>query len=648
MKFRKSASGIAPYILLAVIAVQAVTAGYLGHLKSCIAGLILTAVSTAYVIIYNFTKQRRMKLFIENIAAQVLPGAAVITHLDIPIMAVTDNEITWYNSAFRKQVLSGHDCLGHSPDFLVSDELLNNSYGDGTNLDYKGKAYRFYSCNAGGGVIICFFVDRTDTVKFKELYRAGRPAAVYITVDNIDELQTGARDSEKAQITTQIEKVIENWASELNAICRKISSDRFLLVTDETGLKYMTATHFRILNDVRAIDFGDKGKATLSIGVGHCADNLSACDDLSRQALDMALSRGGDQAAVYDGKEYSFFGGTSATMSKRSKVRTRMIASALRELIYSAENVVIMGHRFADFDSFGSCFGMYRAVTKLGKPAKIVIQRDKCMCGQLVDYVCKAYPDEKIIASLSEIMPQVTRRTLLIVTDTHRKAFLDCPEIADAAGRIAVIDHHRKTVDFIDNAVIFYHEPYASSTCEMVSELLQYMSVNVSRTESEALLAGIMLDTRNFVLNTGVRTFEASAWLRGCGANTVTVKGFFQNSIEVYRERSSIVSSAQVYGRCAISYTDNRSDCVRIAASQAADDMLGIENVDASFVAFMTGNVVNISGRSLGGVNVQLIMEQLGGGGHLTMAACQLQGITMRDALHKLTEAINSYERNNK
>ncbi len=651
MKFFKTYKpylGFAPYILLLVIAIQSAMLGFYGHIIACVAGLVLTVIGAIGVIVYNYNKKHRTADYIKYISDQLEAGALAASRIDIPLMAVKNHRIVWYNSAFKDDVVNDRECITVNPDFLVPLELLDSAYNNGAKLDYKGKHYRFYSCECADGTILCYFIDRTEEVVFKSKFENGRPVAAYITVDNIDELLRGTRDSDAAQISSAIEKRIEIWSTELNAICRKVSQDRFILVTDEVGLKYMTDTRFDILDKVKTIDFGEKGKATLSIGVGHSGGSFSVCEDYARQALDMALGRGGDQAAVKDNKDFEFFGGTSTTVSKRSKVRTRMVASALCELINASDNVLIMGHKFADFDSFGSCYGLYKTVLEFGKTAHIVLQKSRCLCNPLSDYVSSSYPNEKIILSPEEAMGLITKQTLLIITDTHRPSFLESQKIYESVSTVAIIDHHRKTVDFIDNAVIFYHEPYASSACEMVSELLQYMPIKIGRIESEALLTGIMLDTRNFILNTGVRTFEASAYLKSCGANTVTVKGMFQNSIEVYRERASIVSKASVYEGCAVSSTDEIGDFVRIASAQAADDMLGIENVKASFVAFKTGNIVNISARSLGKMNVQLIMEMLGGGGHLTMAACQLEGITVEDAFDKLKSAINHYNEVNK
>ena len=647
MKFKKTLLGFLPYVLLIVIAAQAVAVGLLNHIKLCIAELAILVVATVVCVIYDVTKHKRYAKYIQNIVDQMSPASNSLLRLDLPVLAVKDGVIFWYNQAFRKQIMHGQDCVGLSSDFIVMPDLIEHAYGDGANLEYEGKYYRFFACKADNDITICYFVDRTDAVAYRDKYEKGKPVAAYITVDNIDELMRGTRDSEGAQISSAIEKRIENWASEVGAVCRKITNDRFLLVTDETGFDYMTDTRFDILNKVKAIDFGDKGKATLSIGVGRGADGFSACEEFARQALDMALGRGGDQAAVRDNKDFEFFGGTSTTVTKRSKVRTRMVATALSELISNSDNVLIMGHRFADLDSFGSCYGMYCAVKTLGKPANIVVQQDKCMCNQLVDYVVNNSQYENIVVSPQKANDLMTKDTLLIITDTHRPSFVESPELYQKATTVVVVDHHRKTVDHIDNAVIFYHEPYASSACEMVSELLQYMSVKIGKTESEALLSGVMLDTRNFVLNTGVRTFEASAFLRSCGASTVTVKGFFQNNIDVYKLRAEIVSKSTVYGNCAISYTDNQGENVRLASAQAADELLGIQSVDASFVLFKTGNTVNISARSFGVVNVQLIMESLGGGGHLTMAACQLENAEIDDAISNLKNAIETYHKKN-
>ncbi len=646
MKREASILNMLPYLMLAIIGIQAVVTGVLGNPQVCFIELAVLVACAALVVAFTVSDRSRQRKMLESLANQLGSEGEVLARMGLPVMAVSGGVIKWYNNAFLKHVMLGVDCLGRSPGFIIDPDLIEHTFGSYTDIEYNSRRFRMYACK-GDEAAICYFVDMSELAEFKRRYNAGRPVVAYITVDNLDDLQRDARDSQKTQISSLIEKRIETWSGELHAVCRRINYDRFILVTDETGLKYMIDTRFDILNKVKNIDFGDRGSATLSIGVGRGADNFDTCEDLARQALDMALGRGGDQAAVRDPREFEFYGGTASTVTNRSKVRTRVVASALRELIDSSDNVIVMGHRFADLDSFGSCYGFYRTVTDLGKPCRIAISLDKCLCKPLVDYVHENNPDEQIVIDPKDALATVTRRTLLIVTDTHRPSFVDSPELLDAVETVVVIDHHRKTVDHISNAVIFYHEPYASSACEMVSEIIQYMTGRIGRVESEALLSGIMLDTRNFVLHTGVRTFESSAYLRGCGANPVTVKGFFQNSIEVHKLRADIVSSARIIGNCAISVAEADHPELRISAAQAADEMLGIEGVDASFVAFSENGAVNISARSLGKVNVQLIMEVLGGGGHLTMAAAQLKGVTNDQAVERLIEAIDEYFKKN-
>ncbi|MBP5617765.1 MAG: DHH family phosphoesterase [Clostridia bacterium] len=646
MKRKIRIGDVFPFVLLTAVTALAVVTGILGHPVICLIELGVTAALAAGVILFSLSSSKRARRQLEDIARQMGESAGALTRLGLPVMAVEEGEIIWYNAAFLKQIVGGVDCIGKDVDFLVRREALEAAFIDGIPVDYASHPYVLYACRQKER-ILCYFVDQTELTETRARYLGGRPVVAYITVDNIDDLQRDGRDSEKAQINGAIEKRIENWSSEMHAVCRRLNHDRFILVTDEEGFSYMVDTRFDILRKVKDIDFGDRGSATLSVGVGRGGANLAVCEELARQALDMALGRGGDQAAVRNPKDFEFYGGTASTVSKRSKVRTRMDASALRELIDASDSVLLMGHRFADLDAFGACFGFWRAVTDAGKPCRIVLDKEKCLCGGLVDYVTENCPGETLLITPQEALASMTKRTLLIVADTHRPGFVDSPEVLEAASTVVVIDHHRKTVDYIASAVIFYHEPYASSACEMVSELLQYMTSRIGRVEAEALLAGIMLDTRNFVLHTGVRTFESSAYLRGCGANPVTVKGFFQNSIEVYKLRAAIVASAHVYDRCAVAVAGSDHPEIRIAAAQAADEMLGIENVDASFVAFSEDGVINISARSLGQINVQLIMEKLGGGGHLTMAAAQLKDISAEEALARLADAIEAYRKEN-
>ena len=612
-----------------------------------IVGLVLTVGCAITFFVVYINRQNHLRQFIDTVERQTGAKSKLMERLRIPALVIKDDEIVWYNSAFRNDISQGRDIYGCGIDVIITPEQLKCTKNGFVDIAVADRFYRVYGSKAYDGGMVLYFVDMTEYENLVKRYNDSLPVVMLVTIDNLEELQRGARDSEKAEIVSAISKKIEDYAARLDCMYYKLSTDSYLLVTDEYYLSFAIRERFDILKEVRSIDFGERGYATLSIGVGHGSESVLECEDIARQALDMALGRGGDQAAVKTDDDYEFFGGASSTSSKRTRVRTRIVASALKELIADTDQVLLVGHRFADLDSFGSCYGMYSAITAMGKEARVVVNRETALCTQLIDYV-EENGDEGCVITAEQALSMVTKKTMLIICDTHRRSFLDCPELYDACPVTVIIDHHRKTVDYIDNAVIFYHDPYASSACELVSELVQYIQPRIGKVEAEALLSGIMLDTRNFVLHAGARTFEAAAFLRNCGASTVTVKSFFKSGFNVYKERASIIADAHVYGDCAISRTESLDKDVRIAASQAADEMLGINGVHASFVLFHSGDIINISARSLGVINVQLIMETLGGGGHLTMAAAQLADCDMDDAVRQLAAAIDKYRKEQK
>lgn len=643
MKPNNSYYKLLPLVLWVTVVIMA-AATYPLNMTAAIVELIVAGALGGFVFYYYYRRQKHLSDYFSRIVGSVSGRSKVLTDLDMPVMLTRGREIIWYNSAFKIKVLSGRDCIGCDCGDIVGAEHVQHASGDLFDVHIGNRVYTVNMCQRDSGSGLWLFNDITELSTVKRNYNNIRPVVAYIAVDNLDDLQRDVKDSEKAQISSAVEERIENWAAHLGGVCRKLSGDRFLMVINEQSLSKAIESRFDILTTIKSLTFGDRGNATLSIGVGHDGADYAECEELARQALDMALGRGGDQAAVKDKKDFLLFGGTQSTQTKRSRVRTRVVASSLRKLILSSDNVLIMGHRFADLDSFGSAFGLYQAVRSLDKPAAVAITTEQALCGNLIDYVRENGSPDCVIEP-DEALERVTKKTLLIITDTHRRNFLDCPELFDKCDTVVVIDHHRKTVDYIDNAIIFYHEPYASSASEMVSELLPYLGTKVGKIGAEALLSGIMLDTRNFVLHTGVRTFEASAYLRGCGANPVTVKHFFRGSINTYKEKSSIISAARLYGDCAISVCDDDNEDVRISSAQAADELLNISGVNASFVIFTAGGVTNISARSYGEINVQLIMEQLGGGGHLTMAAAQLED-EVEIVLQKLYSAIDNYKQN--
>ncbi len=558
--------------------------------------------------------------------------------------------VVWYNKAFQTDILGGRDSFG-----LLLTELMPVNLGRlrdtaQMTVQFEGRVLEsrlVQQFDDERDLITVCFEDRTDYIRLSETFSATRPAVLLFVVDNYDDVLQNAKESEKSAVFAAVENLLESFISETTGILKRLASDRFLAVIEEQHLAKIKEGRFRILETARGIAVGDRTGITFSIGVGSGAETLDECEQIAKQCLDMALGRGGDQAAVKTETGFQFYGGVSRAVEKKSRAKARIIANALTELLGDADRVFLMGHRLSDLDSVGAAAGLAGAARLLGCSAHVVINRDKTMARELIDRLSDTVPD--LFLGVPEALSQCTEKSLLIVVDTHNKDILESIDLYHKAKTVVVIDHHRKCVNFIENAVVFHHEIYASSASELVTELVQYCkgAEKLQTQYAEALLAGIMLDTKNFVMRTGVRTFEAAAFLRKMGADTVRVKELFSSSIELYRFRSQLVSQAELHGRYAISVTGRPAEELMLTAPQAADELLTIQGVEASFVIYPAGDRISISARSLGAVNVQVIMEQLGGGGHQTMAATQLSDSTparARQALLDVLEMIDTYE----
>ena len=572
----------------------------------------------------------------------------VLTSFPLPVL-VTDIEgqIVWSNDLFRDRVLSGGDLYDGNIAQVANIDHTVDCPEKGVNIVRAGREYTVFFSNAAKHeeqLKIFYFVDDTVVKHFAHEYHITRPCIAIILIDNYEELQQNAKENERSQIFAEIETTVEKYFSANKAFICKTDRDRFVAIVEKQYLDQMVKQRFDVLDSVRGISASENMTATLSIGIGVGAKDLTESEQMARQALDMCLGRGGDQAALRSKEGYEFFGGVSKGVEKRTKVKARIVASALQELIESHENVIVMGHQFADMDSLGSAVGIYRVAKSMGKDACICIDPTRHLVASLMALL-KENGYTGAFRSPEEVLPTITPDTLLVVVDTHLKHFVQSYDVYAACKTVVVIDHHRKTIGHIDNAVIFYHEPYASSASEMVAEMLPYFGEKrrINRVEAEALLAGIMLDTKNFIMRAGVRTFEAAAYLRRMGADTVEARRLFSTSMDEYRSRTRIISSAQVYRNCAIAGVKEPLEHVKLVAPQAADELLNISGVDASFSIYEYDGGVSISARSMGAVNVQVIMEQLGGGGHQTMAATQLKDITFDEAREKLLEAIDRY-----
>ena len=606
--------------------------------------IVFSAVLVTEIIIYYNSSLKHIAELNEAVSNA---SNQVLYYSENPVALLDSNyEILWCNREFDQRILSDDEAFGRDIQKTFGIDMETLTVDGVSTLEYRGHMYKVTCVPVTGrqkNMIYLSFSDITEFAQLLNRFKRTRPVVVLLVIDNYEDVLQNFRESEKAHVSAAIETLLEDFMSNTSGVIRKLSNDKFIAFIEEQHLTEIINAKFNILDKARSISVNDRNNiVTFSIGVGRGGDTFEENENLARQALDMCLGRGGDQAAVKTESGFRFFGGVAKGVEKKSKAKSRIIANALQELVNTSENVYIMGHRFADLDAVGAGTSMAYAIRKLGKQAYFVIDKQKNLSHMLIDKISEEYSD--IIISPSEAAADQTPNNLLIIVDTHNPELVESKELLDDAHQKVVIDHHRKSVNFINDAVIFYHEPYSSSASEMVAEIIQYFKgvESIPSVFAEALLSGIMLDTKNFVMHTGVRTFEAAAYLRKNGADTIRVKSLFTSSIENYSKRAALISSAQIVGRCAIALSYDESDEVRVIAPQAADELLGIRDVDASFVIYKTGGVVNISARSLGNINVQIIMERLGGGGHQTMAAAQLRDITEQQAKDMLIEAINA------
>ena len=622
--------------------------------------LAITALSAlAFLTLFSASQQNLHKFVTEMESQLNLTERDSLYKFPAPAVIV-DGEgiIVWYNIAFTEQVC-GDDVFGLHITKLFGDlDLQKSIENKNTTVSYETGHFRISAVTTEkrddsseliSDLTLLYFDDISDYINLEKRLNEIRPAIILISVDNYEDILSGEKDSEKAHIMIKLDKLLEEYFEEHKALLKKLSSDRFMAIAEENQLGKMIENKFKILEKVRNINVTEKYPITLSIGVGINSEGIQSGEREAKQALEMAQGRGGDQAAVKTENGFEFFGGVTKGIEKNTKVKTRFVATALMELINSCDSVIIMGHRYGDLDSIGSGAGMCGAVRLLNPDieAYMAVDYEKCLAKPIIDRLNENLTEElPIFISITEAIARMTDRTLLIVTDTHNKDIIESTELYEAAKHIAVIDHHRQTVNFIDNAVIFHHEPYASSASEMTAELIQYFP-GIDKLQSyyaDAMLAGIMLDTKDFVMRTGVRTFEAAAFLRKLGADMVAVKGLFANTLDCVKHRSQLISATEIYKRCGIAMDESGDSSARVSAAQAADEMLSILGVDASFVIFKTPDGgINISARSRGAMNVQIIMEKLGGGGHQTMAAAQFRDISINEAKAKLFGAIDEH-----
>jgi c-di-AMP phosphodiesterase-like protein len=571
----------------------------------------------------------------------------------IVIFKINDGEVIWCNELFYSIVGEKE----HVFEIKVTDmlpgfsfEWLREGKSESPEPVYiNDRIYSVSGCiNRQGGpakniFATLYFTDETEFFTVRKKLLDTRLVFGTILIDNYDEVTKGLNDSQKNAILSELDTRLDSWLEEKNYLLRKVERERYILFCEHRDLDAFIKDKFSILDQAREISSGDI-PVTLSIGFGIGSDNYDELSSFSSIAIDMALSRGGDQAVIKNESNFEFYGGRTQEIEKRTKVKSRVMANALKQLINDSSTVFVMGHKNSDVDSVGAAAGIICACRKLGKKAHIVIDMRQTAAELLVKKLLSLEEYDGVFISPSEAMVAIGPKSLIVVVDVNRPEVVESPDLLTACRRIAVIDHHRRSASYIENAALNLHEPYASSASELVCELLGYLGEKAPllKPEAEALLAGIVLDTKSFTMRTGVRTFEAAATLRQAGADTIEVKRFFQTGQDEYLHKYNVMSKAIMYKNeisvAALDYTEDRT-----VAAQAADELLNVLDVQASFVIFPEGDEIIISARSLGKINVQVILEKLGGGGHLNMAGAQIKDQGMDVTMSRLYEAIDDY-----
>ena len=494
-------------------------------------------------------------------------------------------------------------------------------------------------------MMILYFIDETEKVKLKQENEDQKICVGIIMIDNYEEVTQRVDAEQKTQLMAKVESTIYDWVNETNGILVKTDRDTYVYVFEQKNLEKIKEEKFAILDSIKNLVRKDKIQLTLSIAISNEGDTERDVYKSASAAMDVILGRGGDQAVIRQNGKYLFFGGKVEEVEKRTKVKARIVAHALEELIKENDKIMIMGHTNPDIDAIGSALGIYRIAKTLGKEAKIVANVETPSIKDLYESIKDQY--QEIFISSETALAQVDSATLIVVVDTHKKTYVESPELLTKTNKIVIIDHHRRSADFIDNSILTFQEVYASSAAELVTEIIQYTQneVELSEVEAEALYAGIMMDTKNFTFKTGVRTFEAAAYLRRCGVDIIKVKKWFQSDLESYNTISEIVRKAEIVrDSIGISIYDVQEKETSLICAKAADELLTIGNITASFVlGLMEDGKVCISGRSIGDVNVQMILEKLGGGGHITLAGAQLENVTIDEAKQELISKINEY-----
>lgn len=556
---------------------------------------------------------------------------------DIPfsVLEITkDGAFISYNNIFEKDILPFIEEKNNIKD-IIKDFNFDKEEQQGF-IEQKG--YNIIVKKYEGGYRLFF-----NEIKVLDKYKT---TVGLVVIDNYDEVLDSLEEFRHPLILAIVDRKIKKMVKDLGGVVRNFEKDKYILILTQESLDKLKEQKFEILDEIREIDMGNTIPVTLSIGIGTNGEDLDENMEFARVSIDLALSRGGDQVVIKNGENYQFFGGHAKEGNRNSRVRARVKAYALTELIEDASNVLIMGHKYTDLDCMGAGIGVYSIVSALEKNCKIVLNNVTTSVSYLHERLVSDEKYKNAFISSEEALKLVNRKTLLIIVDVYKQGLCECPELVDKAKKIVVFDHHRKGIDYIEKAVLTYHEPYASSTCELITEMLMHINktIPIKQVEADAILAGIIVDTKNFAFKTGIKTFEAAAFLKKKGADTIRVKKMFKNSLDSYNARANVVANMRLFREnIAISVLEDYIENPLLVVAQACDELLNIDNISASFVLCKLNDTVSISARSFGEVNVQIIMEKLGGGGHQSVSAAQIEAVSTEEAIDMLKEAIDEY-----
>lgn len=624
---------------------------------------LISTIGLGYLIFHSIKARRRinkqLKEYVEGLSDEFDSATKhAIFNMPFPLVMLDEKgAISWYNTPFLK-MMDERELLNEKISILIPDLEIKDIFEedmDPIDVRYKEKSYKVFpnlvdtkkTSSKNDNIIMLYWVDNTEQVDLQKRYDDEGLTVALVYVDNYDDVKQSTPEVNRPLVMAEIDKHISSYFAKHNGIVRKYENDKHLILIENSGFVKMESKKFDLLDQLREIDIGNTIPITLSMGIGTNGDNPYDSYEKARASVDIALGRGGDQAVVQSGSTFNFYGGKTKAVEKRNKVKSRVIGYALRQLIDQADEVFVMGHKNPDMDSFGAGIGILSAISDREKDGYLVLNGENPSIKNIYERLRSEQPEllDQIVTT-EEALELVGSNSLMVVVDNHKPSFTEAPELLDVIEKVVLIDHHRRGAEFIKDPVLIYLEPYASSTCELVTEVLSYMDdkINLTKFEAEALLSGITVDTKNFSFQTGVRTFEAASILKRAGADTTVVRQLFRDDYNTFIYKAEVIQSSKIVSDIiALGRLEREMDNSLLIAAQAADELLSINGVEASFVLTYVNNKIHISGRSLGRISVQLILERLGGGGHLTSAGTQLDNLNMEEAEALLIKTIDEY-----